>query len=318
MKTSIAVIGQGFVGGSLSQVMAEKGFTVYSYDKAGKYAKGTSCPVYNTRPTSIQDLVSSIERYESISKTFSGIYFCANPTPMNLNDGSCDTSIVEGVLDELATIPGNRIAVIKSTVPPGSTEKWNKKYEGTGLSITMSPEFLTEANALNDQRNQDRIIIGGPKKSVKKVKELMSQAFPNVPIIQTSSSNAEMSKYIINTFLATKISFSNEIYQIVQALSESGLDIDYDRIIECAKLDKRLGLTHWQVPSFERNDEGNQLYGYSLSCFPKDINCLIALAKKHNVKPTVLEAGWFKNLEVRPSRDWEALLGRAVSVKKDK
>jgi len=319
MKTSIAVIGQGFVGGSLSQVMAEKGFTVYSYDKAGKYAKGTSCPVYNTRPTSIQDLVSSIERYESISKTFSGIYFCAIPTPMNLNDGSCDTSIVEGVLDELATIPGNRIAVIKSTVPPGSTEKWNKKYEGTGLTCVHSPEFLREVSALADTRNQDRIILGGPKKSVQKVKQLMIQAFPDVPIVQTSSSNSELIKLTINAYLSLKVSFANEIFQLVEALAKTGLDIDYDRIIECVKLDKRIGNSHWQVPGPAPADDGSGklLRGYGGHCLVKDNNSMISLCKSLNVKPTVMEAGFQKNLEVRPEKDWLSLIGRAVSYKKN-
>lgn len=315
-KTSLAVIGQGFVGGSITTVMSERSFTVYAYDKAGKYATGASSPHHdNSTPTDIKDLVQSIEMNGDLNKSFSGIYVVAVPTPMNLDDGSCDTSIIEGVLDELASIPRDRIALIKSTVPPGSTEKWNKKYEGTGLTICHSPEFLREATALEDQRNQDRIIIGGPKKSVKKVKQLFSQAFPDVPIVQTSSSNSEFSKYLINTFLGTKISFANEVYQLVNALAKTGLDIDYDRIIECAKLDKRLGSSHWQVPSFETDENGNPLYGYSLSCIPKDTNCIIALSKSLGVKPTVLEASWSKNLEVRPGKDWELLTGRAVSDK---
>lgn len=314
MEKIIAVIGQGFVGGSLTTVFVERGFTVFAFDKAGKYASGAT-PCYKSPndplgwpvwPASLAHLADSCES----KPDFSGVYFVCLPTPMR-EDGSCDVSIVEGVLDELSQLPGDkqRIAVIKSTVPPGTTLGWNKKYKETKLRIIFNPEFLTEANALNDMREQNRIVLGGPRPYINAVKQVFSTAFPKVPTIKTSSTTAEMVKYVTNNFLTVKVAFANEMAQICEALDKQGLDIDYDKVIEYAKYDTRLGESHWAVPG----PDGSR--GFSGSCFPKDINGMIAVAKSLDVKPKVLEGAWEKNLEVRPERDWEKLVGRAV-VKK--
>lgn len=323
MKNSIAVIGNGFVGGSLTTVFAERGFDVFVYDKAGKVAKGGIDPSIEipavsgvsprlVRPIrSVAELVSSCEA----KKGFSKIYFVCLPTPMS-EDGSADLSIVDGVLRDLSSIPGDRIAVVKSTVPPGSVKKWNEEFKNTGLQIVFNPEFLTEANALDDMRNQNRIVLGGPRPWINKVKQVFQTAFPNVPIVKTSSTNAELVKYFTNIHLAARVSLSNEFYQICEALDRKGLDVDYDKVMEYAQYDKRLGGSHMRVPSFETDDDGNPLYGFSLSCFCKDINALMFEAKKVGVDPKVMSGVWEKNLEVRPGRDWLKLVGRAVSAKK--
>lgn len=312
---SVAVIGNGFVGGSLTTVFSERGVEVFVYDKAGKIALGGS-PPKNVRgiPQFVESVTELVECCEQ-KKKFSKIYFVCLPTPM-FEDGSCDLSIVEGVLKELSSVPGDRIAVVKSTVPPGTTEKWNKMFEGTGLRVVFNPEFLREASALDDMRNQNRIVLGGPRPYINRVKQIFESAFPQVPIVKTSSTNAELTKYVINCFLATKVSFANEIYQLCQALESTGLNVDYDRVIECVKLDNRVGTSHWKVPSFEVDESGNPLMGFSRSCFPKDLNALICKEKEVNVKPTMLEATWKKNCEVRPQKDWEKMVGRAVSEKK--
>jgi len=317
--TSVAVIGQGFVGGSLTTVLSERGLTVYTYDKTGKRVEGSSIPIdYKGDVTSISNLIDRCETVENRETNFSGIYFVCLPTPMKM-DGSCDLSIVDGALEELASVSGERIAVIKSTVTPGSVDNWNKKFVDKGLYVVFCPEFLTEANALNDMRNQDRIILGGPRPWINKVKELFMLAFPQVPIHKTSAVNAEMVKYMINNFLAVKVSFANEIYQVCEKLLETGQDIDYDRIVELATLDKRLGNSHWKVPGPMPADDGTGrlLPGFAGSCFVKDLNSLIFLSKQLGVDPKVLSAAWQKNLEVRPERDWEKLKGRAVSQIED-
>ncbi len=300
-KNSIAVIGQGFVGGSLTTVFSEHGFNVYAYDKSGKYVKGS----HPYKPEDLKHLVSFAES----SSDFSGVYFVCLPTPM-FEDGSADLGIVESVLKELSEIPGNRIAVVKSTIPPGSTEGWNKKYESTGLRVIFNPEFLTEANALDDMRNQNRIIIGGPRPWINSVKQIFQTAFPKVPIIKTSSTTAEMVKYLTNNFLTVKVAFANEMAQICEALDANGLNVDYDKVVEYAKYDTRLGTSHWGVPG----PDGHR--GYGGSCFCKDINAMISVAKSLGIDPKVMAASWQKNLEVRPERDWEKLIGRAVTKKK--
>jgi UDPglucose 6-dehydrogenase len=97
------------------------------------------------------------------------------------------------------------------------------------------------------------------------------------------------------------MSFANEISQICEKLG-----VAYEGVINLAMLDKRLGRSHWKVPG----PDGH--YGFGLTCFPKDINALIAVAFELGVDPKILRAAWEKNLEVRPERDWEKMKGRAV------
>ena len=318
---SIGVIGQGFVGGSLTTVFSERGETVYVYDKEGKLASGgvngfrrkeTDEVVY---PGSISEFVQSCEG----TSGFSGVFFVCVPTPM-YEDGSPDVSIVENVLELLSVAPyttdsPERIAVVKSTVPPGSTDRWNKMFNDQGLHVVFNPEFLTEANAVNDMREQNRIVLGGPRPHINTVRNVFQRAFPKIPIIKTSSTTAEMVKYVTNCMLAVKVSFANEVAQICEALDADGLNIDYDKVVEYAKVDRRLGDTHWSVPGPVPTHDGRYVRGFGGHCFPKDINALMSVARQYNVNPIVMQAAWNKNLEVRgpDDRDWEKQIGRAVS-----
>jgi UDPglucose 6-dehydrogenase len=296
MKT-VAVIGQGFVGGTLTTVLAERGAKVLAYDKAGRFASGVFTEYYD-----IDDLVTACELRED----FSGIYFVCVPTPMK-QDGSADVSIVLEVLRGLAgSIDKRSIAVVRSTVPPGSAASWNAELQNRGLAVVFNPEFLTEANALDDMRNQKRIVLGGPRPWIDKVRLFYRQAFPTVPIVKTSSTMAEMVKYFTNVQLAARVILSCELWQLCEALGES---VDYDKVVEYAKLDPRLGGSHMDVPG---NDGIPGARGH---CFPKDLRALTAVARSLGVEPTVMEALWKKNLEVIPpeGRDWERMVGRAVT-----
>ena len=124
----------------------------------------------------------------------------------------------------------------------------------------------------------------------------------DLSIIKTGSTTAEMVKYFANCFLATKVSFANEMKQFCDKKN-----IDYDKVVEYALYDNRIGQSHLGVPG----PDGK--LGFGGSCFPKDINALIHEMKKEDVNPSMLEATWKKNLLVRPEKDWEKLKGRAVS-----
>ena len=284
MKT-IGLVGVGFVGNAVLKGM-EHAFDVAYYDKYNRDKR----PDSNTYCCELKDVVKSVD----------GPIFLCLPTPMT-KDGSADISIVEQVVEEINYMRPSRkpVLIIKSTVPPGTTEYLNKKYDK--IDCVFNPEFLREATAVEDFKNQDRIIIGGPHKAVSRVKQMYQHAYPEVPTTKTSSTIAEMVKYVTNCFLATKVSFANEIAQIC-----GKLDIDYDKVVEYATKDKRLGTSHWSVPG----PDGH--LGFGLTCFPKDLNALISLAKTLGVEPAVMEATWKKNLEVRPEKDWEQLKGRAV------
>tara|TARA_R100000808_G_scaffold367_1_gene2049 strand:- start:16066 stop:16920 length:855 start_codon:yes stop_codon:yes gene_type:complete len=276
---SIGIVGQGFVGTALREGLKNT-FEVETYDKFK--TEGSTC-------TSLEELCE---------RTF--ILFLCLPTPMR-KDGSCDLSILEDVISELDIVSkGDHIAVIKSTVPPGTTRRFNKQY--TNLKVVFSPEFLTEANSIDDFKNQTRIIVGGERPASTIIKNMFRIAFPKIPIVKTGSNTAEMVKYFTNCILATKVSFANEMKQICEKA-----DIDYDKVVEYALYDERIGKTHLSTPG----PDGH--LGFGGSCFPKDINALIHYANEADVNPLVLSAVWQKNLEVRPGKDWENLKGRAVS-----
>ena len=279
MKDTIGIIGQGFVGSAVREGLKEV-FDIETYDKF----KESTC-------NSIKELCEKTK-----------IIFVCLPTPMR-KDGTCDLSIVRNTVLEVDKNSNEYIIVIKSTVPPGTTKQLNK--ECTFSQVIFNPEFLTEANYIDDFKNQSRIIVGGPRPGSTIIKNLYKKAFYNTPIIKTGSNTAEMVKYFLNCFLATKVSFANEMRSICD-----NVDIDYDKVVEYALYDNRIGKTHFATPG----PDGKR--GFGGSCFPKDINAMIAFAKENGVFPTVLEAAWDKNLEVRPERDWEKLLGRAISEEK--
>jgi len=110
-----------------------------------------------------------------------------------------------------------------------------------------------------------------------------------------------MVKYVTNSFLATKVSFANEMYEICNKL-----DVDYDKIIEYATYDKRLGKSHWSVPG----PDGD--LGYGGHCFPKDVKALIEVANENDIFPLILIAADEKNEQIRKNKDWELMKGRAI------
>ena len=118
----------------------------------------------------------------------------------------------------------------------------------------------------------------------------------------TTTKVAEMIKYLTNTFLATKVSFANEMKLICESLN-----IDFDEVLKLSKYDKRLGLSHWSVPG----PDGKP--GFGGSCFPKDINAIISFCRDNDINISTLSGVWKTNLFVRPEKDWESLKGRAVT-----
>lgn len=289
-SNSVGIVGQGFVGTAVREGFRGR-YSVLTYDK--KQPK--QVVVYVGEEWLFNNDVKEPLNY-LVRNTDGPIFLCL-PTPM-LSNGSCNTDIVYGVVDEISHVARKgQTVVIKSTCPPGTTKMLQGLYPD--LRMVFNPEFLTEANATDDFLNQDRIVLGG--RDVSQAREVYEQAFPGVPIVETTATEAEMVKYVTNVFLATKVSLANELKQVCDKLG-----IDWCAVAIVASLDERLGKTHWCVPN------GGKL-GWGGSCFPKDLNALIYKASSLGVDPKVMLAVWEKNLEVRPERDWEQLKGRAVA-----
>jgi len=268
----IGIVGQGYVGTAI-KVGFESYYDVETYDKYDKN-KSTS------------DLSKMVERCN--------IIFVCVPTPMNRN-GSCNTGVVESVVKEIDELSNRKIiVVIKSTVPPGTTERLHKKYKN--VNVIFNPEFLTEMNFLEDFKNQTRIILGGTRKGTNKLRQVYSKVFPSATIVKTGSKTAEMVKYFINSFLATKVSFANEMKIVCDKIG-----IDYDKVVEYSAYDERLGKSHWAVPG----PDGD--CGFGGHCLPKDVSAIVSEFDSELLK-SVLSV----NDKVRKNRDWERMKGRAV------
>lgn len=278
---NVGVIGLGYVGTAVL-----KGFEtitkVHTYDIAKECTE-----------KSISEVVNK-----------SAVVFICVPTPMN-PDGTCNTSIVETVLQEISTTTQSEstspICVLKSTITPGTTKQLAKQFPN--LTICFNPEFLTEKNYINDFLSQVNIILGyvSNVREVKVVNDLYRERFSQANIVLVNSNEAEMIKYVANTFLATKVAYLNEIWQICQKTG-----INYDHMITVLNQDERLGSTHWNVPGHDGK------FGFGGTCFPKDINALIQFSNTNGQNTPLLNAVWQKNLEMRPERDWELDKGRAV------
>ena len=273
----IGVIGQGYVGTAI-KVGFEPYYTVETYDK------------YDGMKSTVQ-LTDMVE-------TCKVIFVCV-PTPMN-TDGTCHTDIVESVVKEiddrvdLANIPKPTV-VIKSTVPPGTTDRLHRKYKG--VDVIFNPEFLTEMNFIEDFKNQSRIILGGVRRGTSLLRQVYSKVFPHATIVKTNAKYAETVKYFINCFLGTKVSFANEMKMLCDEI-----DIDYDKVVEYATYDERLGKSHWAVPG----PDGE--LGFGGHCLPKDISAIVNGYGDIELLQAVLKV----NDRVRKNRDWEEMKGRAV------
>lgn len=270
---NIGIIGQGYVGTAI-KLGFEQHYNVLTYDKFD-LAKSTH--------SKLSDLVEETK-----------VIFVCVPTPMR-KDGTCYTGIVEEVIREINESADDHIIVIKSTIPPGTTDRINQEY--THSTVIFNPEFLTEQNFLEDFKNQKRIILGGDRKGTNKLRQIYSKVFPNATIVKTGAKHAEMVKYFTNCFLATKVSFANEMYNVCQQL-----DLDYDKVVEYAIYDERLGKSHWAVPG----PDGD--FGYGGHCFPKDLSAIINSFETFGLLEAVEEV----NNQVRNNRDWEHMVGRAV------
>ncbi len=281
----IGIIGRGFVGSAINN--------------------GFSCDPNYVAEIKIYDInpqLSSHSLEETVNQ--SEIIFLSVPTPSN-TDGSINLEIVDDTLSRInKIIKVKNIILLKSTVIPGSTEIFLKKYKK--LNIVFNPEFLTEKNANEDFLNQSRIILGGDKNDTEIAAKLYRWRFQNkIPIVQTNFQTAELIKYMNNTFLATKVSFMNEMFLIANKINA-----DWDKALEGFTLDNRVGLSHVNVPGHDGK------LGFGGSCFPKDIQALIKFSKDLDIDTKVLQAAWSTNLKLRPEKDWEKLKGRAV-VDKD-
>lgn len=283
----IAVVGTGYVGLVTGTCFAETGNIVTCIDidvkKVEKMKQG-KIPIYEP------DLDTFFERNVKANRlTFTTsleegikdaeIIFLALPTPPG-EDGSADLSYILGVADQLGKIIQDyKVIVDKSTVPVGTAEKVQKAIAAnskTEFAVVSNPEFLREGFAVNDFMKPDRVVIGTSDDRAKKIMESLYRPFVRQgnPIYFMDEKSAELTKYAANSFLATKITFMNEIANFCELV---GADVDKVRI--GIGSDNRIG-KRFLFPGI----------GYGGSCFPKDVQALVKSGKEKGFDFQILTA----------------------------
>lgn len=269
MNYSIGIVGNGFVGNALYENFKLK-FDTKVYD------------------------VLKEKRLNSLEETIlSDVVFVCLPTPMSLSKNcDCNLEILSNFFIKQIPKNCNSLFVIKSTVPIGTTK--NIKAIRKDLKIIHSPEFLTAINAKEDFAKSYRNVIGGEEKDAEILLKIYERMFSNAKNFLVDSDESETIKYFANTFLATKVSFFNIIYDLCEKYS-----LNYQNIIDGICSDERIGYSHSKVPG----PDGDR--GFGGTCFPKDINALINTLEKNNVESSLLKETWEYNKKIRKNWDWE-------------
>lgn len=270
LPVHLGIVGFGFVGQAVA----------YGFSKT---SKGKDTILYYDRYKDSTPLKEVIDQSEFI--------FICLPSPMKVDESGIDLSIIDQNIKEVTkyTNGTDKVVVIKSTVVPGTTEKYEKKYPQT--HFCFNPEFLTEVNYLEDFLNADRTVIGANNDLVsRRVAVLYRQRFPKTQIFQTDPSTGELVKYFANAFLSLKVTFANYFYDYCQKMG-----IKYEEVKKMAAADQRIIDKHLDVTTVR---------GFGGKCFPKDLVAIIGEFKKAKVNFELLEVMWKYNKKVRKTHDW--------------
>jgi UDPglucose 6-dehydrogenase len=283
----ITVVGTGYVGLVTGTCFAETGNQVICVDidqKKVEKMKNGIIPIYEPDLDTLFERNIKANRLSFTTSLEDGIkdaeiIFLALPTPPG-EDGSADLSYILGVAEHLGKImTGYKVIVDKSTVPVGTAEKVHAtiaENAKTDFAVVSNPEFLREGFAVSDFMKPDRVVIGTSDDRAKKIMESLYKPFVRQgnPIYFMDEKSAELTKYAANSFLATKITFMNEIANFCELV---GADVDKVRI--GIGSDARIG-KRFLFPGI----------GYGGSCFPKDVQALVKSGKEQNFNFEILNA----------------------------
>jgi len=291
---NIAVVGTGYVGLVVGTLLADMGHQVICVDNDERKVEGLKVGIIPIYEPGLEHLVKRNVHEERLSFTqdikaavaASEVAYIAVGTP-SADDGSADLSGVFAVAREIGSHAiASLTVVIKSTVPVGTADGVRAALaDSSSLShdVVSNPEFLKEGTAIDDFRNPDRIIVGCASEAPRRVMERLYKPLLRTgkPILFMDNRSAEMSKYAANAFLATRISYINELARLCELV-----DADIDAVRRGAGSDSRIGLRFFFPGA-----------GYGGSCFPKDVRALQHTAEEHDLHLHVVEAAEQVNLE---------------------
>ncbi|MDA9632836.1 UDP-glucose/GDP-mannose dehydrogenase family protein [Pelagibacteraceae bacterium] len=286
----LAIIGTGYVGLITGACFAEFGYQTVCIDKDENRVKelnNSKCPFYEPGVETLLhkhlNKTKLLRFSNSLSQSIkdADIIFITVGTPSKRIEGEANLSFVWDVAEEISNnINKYCIVVTKSTVPVGTTTQVkniiSKKIDKKDFDVVSNPEFLREGSAINDFMRPDRVVIGCEnKKSEDIMKELYRPLYLlETPIISTTVESAEIIKYASNSFLATKISFINQVADLCEKVGA-----DVQDVAKGMGIDKRIGSKFLHAGP-----------GYGGSCFPKDVKAFIRTAQKHEVDLSILSS----------------------------
>lgn len=283
----IAVIGTGYVGLVTGTCFADSGNDVTCVDidaeKVAALSQG-KVPIYEPGLEEMVEYNLSAKRLHFTTDMAAAvqpaeIVYLAVGTPQG-DDGSADLSAMWSVVKGIAPhLREDAVVVTKSTVPVGTNARIYallKEATGRPCDVASNPEFLKEGAAIDDFEKPDRVVVGVRDAHVADILRQLYEPFLRTerPFLVMTPESAELTKYVANAMLATKISFINEMANVCQRM---GADIN----------DVRRGIGHDQRIGFSFLFPG---VGYGGSCFPKDVRAMIAMANENNVEPRILQA----------------------------
>ena len=248
-EEKLGIIGLGYVGGTVRNWFENrlKKHQLFFYDKFKK--------------------IGSLEEINRAD-----IIFISVPTPFNAKKGYDDSAVSESI----SAVKNGKIIVIKSTVLPGRTKYFQKKYPKK--TIVFNPEFLRAKTAFEDFLMPDKQLVGYASEQGRLIAPKILSLLPKAPYSKIiPSSDAEMVKYFNNTYLATRVIFANQIYDLCERLGAN-----YDIVKDCVVQDKRIGNSHFDVFS-----DGYR--GYGGLCLPKDTKSLLWFARKLKINIDLLK-----------------------------
>jgi UDPglucose 6-dehydrogenase len=284
----IAVVGTGYVGLVTGTCFAETGNDVTCIDNNAAKVESLQAGKITIFEPGLEVLFDRCIEQDRLHFTTSlaegikdaQIVFLALPTPPGA-DGTADLSYILGVAEDLSTmITSYKVIVDKSTVPVGTAEKVReimlKKLDPELFDVVSNPEFLREGVAVDDFMKPDRVVIGLSSQRARQVMERLYKPFVRQgnPILYMDERSAEMTKYAANAYLATRISFMNEIANLCE---RTGANVDHVR--KGIGSDTRIG-KRFLFPGV----------GYGGSCFPKDVQALHLTSKEHEYEFRILDA----------------------------
>ncbi len=296
----IAVIGAGYVGLTVAVGATSLGHSVSVGERDEKRVAALregACPLFEegvadmlTEGLATGQLTFTTSNVEAIKSA--GFVFLTVPTPP-APDGSADLTLLYTVVDELAPYLGNRVLVLKSTVPVGTNRDVTARLRTAGCPapVVSNPEFLREGTALTDFLQPDHIVVGGDDaEAVTRVAELFDLG---CPVTMTDPMSAELVKYATNAYLATRVMLANSFADLCEVL---GADI--------GAVATGLGRDHRIGPHFLQPGPG-----FGGSCFPKDARALLDLADRHGLDFPILKAA----VEVNAARQ-ERIVGQIMAA----